>query len=414
MIVGWMFETEDKWNIADPGAIPSGNSTSNFDALHISIINDPGEILAQWQEFEAFAVDYSSCSAWLNAWYVAHSGNKRLSPFIIVGKSPNGTTQFLLPFMKRAIGPFNLLIRPGVKHSAYFSGIFTPELAGEISGGNGPDFWRHVLASIPKIDAIWLEGVPKGRLNLFAGEESFSSSNACTSMRIDSDWDSQYHEIFNSKARNNDKRGYRNLAKLGEVKFSVLTERGAQEQLLVEMLEQKSASLRKNGQSTLFEQREILEFYQGLLAQYEIDENASILLSKLCVDDEMLSANLGIMFNNRFYGMIISTTNSNARRHSPGRLLLLELNRYLSQNGIVAHDFGTGVAAYKNDWCDETIERFHVLMSNGAKGKILARAIRSSARLKAWAKQSKYKSNVIKTLGWTTRIRSAIRNGLSL
>ena len=409
-----MFETEDKLNITDPGAVPDGTGTSDFDALHISIIDDPSEILAQWQKFEAFAVDYSSCSAWLSAWYEAHSGNRRLTPFIIVGKSPNGTTQLLLPFMKRAMGPFNLLVRPGVKHSAYFSGIFAPELAGEIRSGNGPEFWRHVMASIPKIDAIWLEGVPKGRLNLFAGEESFPSSNACTSMRIDSDWDSQYLEIFNSKARNNDKRGFRNLAKLGEVKFSVITERDAQEQLLVEILEQKSASLRKNGQSTLFEEREIFEFYRGLLAQYEADENTSILLSKLCVDDEMLSANLGVMFNNRFFGMIISTTSSSARRHSPGRLLLLEFNRYLSQNGIAAHDFGTGVAAYKNNWCDETIERYHVLMPSGAKGKILARAIRSTAGLKAWAKQSKFKTNVIKTLAWATRIRTAIRNGLSL
>ncbi len=406
-----MLETEDKWNIADPGPVPDGIRTSAFDDLDISIIGDPSEILAQWQEIEAFAVDYSSCSAWSRAWYEAHSANKHLSPYIIVGKSPNGTIRFLLPFMKRSIGPLSMLVRPGVKHSAYFSGIFSPELAGEIRSGNGPAFWRQVTASMPKIDVIWLEGVPKARLSLFAGKESFSSSNACTSMRIDSDWDSQYLEIFNSKARNNDKRGYRNLAKLGDVNFTVVTERGAQQQLLVEMLEQKSVSLKNSGQAMLFEEPECLEFYQGLLAKYEADENTKILLSKLCVDGELMSANLGVLFNNRFYGMIISTTSSGARKHSPGRLLLLEFNRYLSENGIAAHDFGTGVAEYKNNWCDETIERYHVLMPSGAKGKILARAIRSIARLKAWAKQSKLKSSVVKTLAWATRARSAIRKG---
>lgn len=405
-----MLETEYKWNIASPGKIPDGINVSNFDGLQIAIIDDPSGILAQWQEMEAFAVDYSSGSAWLSAWYQAHSRNKRLSPFIIVGKSPNGTTQFLLPFMKRSMGPFSLLIRPGVKHSAYYSGIFAPGLAHEIRNGQGREFWRHIIASLPKVDAIWLEGVPKGRLDLFTGEENFSSSNACTSMRIDSDWDRQYREIFNSKARNNDKRGYRNLAKLGGVNFSVATERDAQERLLAELFEQKNASLAKNGQSPLFEEPEILAFYRALLAQYEADENTSILLSKLCVDDEMLSANLGVMFNNRFYGMIISTTNSSARRHSPGRLLLLELNRYLSQNGIVAHDFGTGVAAYKSDWCDETIERYHVLIPNGTKGKIVARIIRSTSRLKAWVKKSKYRTTVIKTRALTSRIKSTMRN----
>ncbi len=404
-----MIEIEDKCNIADPGPNPDTSSTSVFDDLRISIIDNYNELEAEWQDFEAFAVDYSSCSAWCRAWYEAHATNKHLTPFIVIGKSPNGTIQFLLPFMKRTLGPFQLLVRPGVKHSAYFSGIFSPELAGDIRGGDRPAFWRHVMASMPQIDVIWLEGVPQARMSLFAGEESFSSSNACTSMQIDSDWDSQYLEIFNSKARNNDKRGQRNLAKLGAVKFSVVTERSAQDKLLVDMLAQKSAALKKSGKSSPFEDHESLEFYRRLLARYEADENTKILLSKLSVDDELMAANLGVLFNNRFFGMIISTTDSDARRHSPGRLLLLEFNRYLSQNGIAAHDFGTGVAEYKNNWCDQTIERYHVLMPSGAKGKFLARVIRSTAGLKAWVKRSKYKSRVAAAHSWAMRARTAMR-----
>ena len=60
----------------------------------------------------------------------------------------------------------------------------------------------------------------------------------------------------------------------------------------------------------------------------------------------------------------------------------MQTNKYLSENGFGAHDFGTGDLSYKGDWCEETIERNHVLAPLNFKGLFLVHAIRLVFKVK--------------------------------
>ncbi len=365
-----MVATVDHFEAIEPQTAQVWESAGAFEDLDITITQSPDDVLADWKSLEEHATDFSSCSAWSLAWFEAHKTNRNCSPYIILGKSAAGRPEFVFAFMKRKIGPFTILVRPGMKHSAYYAGIISPQLAKRIVNSGSRAFWDRIIASVQGVDAIWIEGLTQTQLVNFDLQPSFRSSNPCQRMPIDEDWGGQFNLLFNPKAQSDVRRCHKRLSEQGEVAFSVAADAGTQRAYLAEILDQKNLTITKMGIDSPFAPPEIVRFYGTIAAHCAGEPNTRLIVGKLSLDGKILSANFGICFRDTFHGMVISTTPDPIRKYSPSRLLLIELNQHLSESGVSCHDFGTGSSEFKDFWCDETVERFHVFIPIGLRGAI--------------------------------------------
>jgi CelD/BcsL family acetyltransferase involved in cellulose biosynthesis len=74
--------------------------------------------------------------------------------------------------------------------------------------------------------------------------------------------------------------------------------------------------------------------------------------SALMVGNQMIAGNFGLVWRNRFYGLIQSSDFENYRTYSPGNHLLVEIIRWCCENGVSLFDFSIGSETYKERWAD--------------------------------------------------------------
>ena len=342
-------------------------------------------MLRDWGELEEFAQDSFSRPTWALAWYEAHKKDTNCSPVIILGLDANHKPAFLLPLFRRKFGPFNILVRPGMKHSTYFGCLFAPEWRRKITAENGAEFWSSVFSKIPGIDAVIIDGMSADEteqdnpLNLLP---LLPSRSPAFRMPIKENWDQQYNSTIKSKIKSNDRRCFKRLDEYGALKYHVAANKREKHELLADLFAQKSEQFDIMGISNPYEKAEIQSFYQNLV---EIDDGqkfSSVFISALMLNGKPIALNLGMIQGGQLHGLVMSMTTGPLKRFAPGRQLLMQTNKYLSENGFSAHDFGIGDLSYKGDWCEETIERNHVLAPLNFKGLILVHAIRLVSNIK--------------------------------
>lgn len=353
--------------------------------LHIQAFTCPQDVIREWKELEQFAQDSFSRPAWALVWYEAHKNDINCSPVIILGLDANRKPAFLLPLFRRKFGPFNILVRPGMKHSTYFGCLFTPEWREHITAENGKEFWSSVFSAISGIDAVLIDGVSADEteqdnpLNLLP---LLRSGSPAFRMPIKENWAEQYNSMVKSKVRSNDRRCSKRLAELGTLKYHVAANKQEKQEFLAELFAQKSEQFDIMGISDPYEKPEIQAFYQNLIEMDDDQKSPSVFISALLLNGKPVALNLGLIQGNQLHGLVMSMMTGPLKRFAPGRQLLMLTNQYLSDNGIGAHDFGIGELSYKDGWCEETIERNHVLAPLNFKGMLLVNMIRLASKIK--------------------------------
>jgi CelD/BcsL family acetyltransferase involved in cellulose biosynthesis len=376
--------------------------------LDIKVYHNPHEIGTEWAFLERCARDQSTCPAWSIAWYDAHKDVAKYAPVIILGRNKAGKPVFLLPLLKKKIGPFNVLVRPGWKHSAYFGCLFSPELRLQITSENNDVFWQSIFCSVPDIDAVIIDGLAPDRLeqdNPLIHLPLLHSENPSFRMAIGDDWQARYTAKNSSKVRSNDRRREKRLAETGKLKFHIALQLEEKYQLLSTLLQQKSDQFAQAGSADPFNDDQIHAFYKKLIEIDHRKPNPSVFISALLLDGEPLAVNMGLIHNDEFHGLLISMRTGDCRRFAPGRQLLLNTARHLSGCGIKTLDFGVGEMSYKSDWCDETIQRFHVLAPLNIKGQILVQGARLAAKLKGRIKRMTFAKNAARNIAHAFKIK---------
>ena len=175
----------------------------------VEIFHQAEAIAAEWRTLEAYSNDPYSSRAWVGSWYKACEQIPDYTPTIILGRNQTQSPEFILPLVKRKLGPFNLLVRPGHKHSTYYRGLFSPGFEKFISGSDSAEFWSSVFSTVPKADVVVLDGIfegDEGDDNPLSQMPGIKSSNSAFRMELIGDWENQYKDLTNSKDRSNDTR----------------------------------------------------------------------------------------------------------------------------------------------------------------------------------------------------------------
>ena len=354
--------------------------------LEVSVVTEPGGFEQDWLNFERRLNAGHANSNWALAWYAAHRQEGGASAFILVGRNAAGEVCFVLPLELADVGPARVLFSPGAGHATYADGLFDHDVLDLFHRGKGETFWSTVFGALGTIDAMELEGFSlqrEGSVHPFAHLPLVGAAHGSMQMTIETDWPEQYQSMFDSKTRSNDRRVERRLNEHGLLNHQVATEKEDRLHLLEVMLAQKAEQFELLQITNPYQSPEVVAFYKNLIIQDATHTSTSLYVSSIRLDEEPLAVNFGILHKDELQGLITSMTVGEQRRLSPGRLLMIKTNEYLSSINVRHHDFGMGEFDYKKEWCDRDIDRHHVLMAFTLKGHAFVMAQKAKQSLKS-------------------------------
>jgi len=375
-------------------------------ALRVEIHRDIPELRDLWRNFQAVARGGPHDTwEWADAW--ARTAGKASAPLIAIGRDASGQILFLLPLTIRKRAGCDILEWLGAEQGNYTSGLFHPAAWTEQTLPRGKDLLARVLGALPRIDAVHLADQPLAignTLNPFARLPGIPAASEGHAFPLNAAWHKHFKESFSSHHRNNIRRSERQLGELGAVRFDVVEHGPVRSQVMDGIITEKRIWFADRGLPDCFANAAVREFFRLLVQIPDTDAGPAIRIFTLSVGDEIVATNLGLIYQNKFYGLIASTTAGPMRRHSPGRLLFLRLVEYLANEGIETLDCGAGEDLEKLRWCTQRRERWNAIVPVTAKGFVYAAALKSMLFIKRQIKQSPRLWNQVNRLRkWKSR-----------
>lgn len=362
------------------------DSWSDVLDFELTIYTDPSDIEDDWVEFENRLKAGHSNSNWALAWYEGHKSNDDVSAYVIVGRRTKRETCFILALERAQKGPITILQSPGAGHATYTDGLFDRDILALFESGRGDQFWNTVFAALENVDTIALEGFApqlQGAHHPFASLPLTEAAHDSMQMEIQTDWPTQYKSIFDGKTRSNDRRVERRLKEFGELTHMVATHTSDRLNLLDVMLEQKAEQFEQLKINDPYGSPEVVGFYKSLIEKDAKHKTSSLYISAMLLNDRPLAVNFGIRQADELQGLITSMTTGEHKRLSPGRLLMINTNKFLSETNVKFHDFGMGEFSYKQEWCDRNVGRTHVLKALTLQGQAYVMAQKAKQSVKS-------------------------------
>lgn len=360
------------WLVLDSRVNARVDTCPLWKTLEFEVYQDAMEIRNEWIALGQFANDPYSCFAWCQAWYQAAKEHGTGEALIVVGKSPNGEIDLVLPLFVEKKAGLRLVTRPARRVSGDFGGMFSPRLRKSVHQENAQAFWRRV-AKVIRGDVLVINGIssdeierhnPLGHLYLHQSRiDGFATT-------LEDNWEKQYESMFSAKIRRNDRRCIRRMAEEGKVDCDIAADPKVQAQQIEDLIEQKITQLEKAGQPHHYHDKTVRSFYAALPKLMQDSGGEEFLMLSLRFNGAVVATNFGVRKGKRHFGMMTSM-DAAMRKYSPGRLVMLETAKTLTDRGCTYYDFGNGEYQYKQYWCTHKRTRHTALLALSWKGRLL-------------------------------------------
>lgn len=354
----------------------------------IEVHRDLETVRPLWQAFQEQAVGSPHQTfEWVQTWLHAEARNHLFELCVVVGRDSGGACRFLLPFVVHTAHGYAVLEWAGGQQGNYECGFFARETG---AGGASVPFehiWPDILAALPPIDAVHLACQPTdldGQRNPLLALPHVPASDPGHAFPLDRDWQKHYETQFSATSRRELRRCERRLADTGDLVFSEARSTADRRVVFRALQKQKRERFSQLGIPDFLANEGVETFFHALFEDRADAGSFVPRVFSLRCGDQILAANIGVRFQDTFYGLLASTTNTPIRRFAPGNILFLKIVAALAEDGITRFDCGAGEDAHKLRWCTERRNRFHTLIPITLKGQLYARL----AGLKVSAKRS--------------------------
>ncbi len=383
-------------------------TTCTMDTLRVQIHSDLGEIRDLWLNFEHQAKGGPHDTwEWANAW--AQTAGKSCKPLIAICKDEAERVVFILPLTICRHFGCNVLGWLGADQGNYSSGLFDPEAWAARSLPQGKDLMNLVLAELPHVDLVHLNKQPveiDHEFNPLAGLAGINEASPGHRFPVSNDWDSLFDAKFSRSHKHKLRRNERRLADAGDLTTQKIETKADRLEVLDEIFRSKQAWFAEKGIQNFFADQDMCNFFKTLVQTPDRDTGLSISMFALRSGDQIIATNLGVIFQNRLYGLIASTTSGPALRYGPGRILFMRMVEQLSKDGIEMVDCGAGEDENKLRWCTEERVRKHAILPVTLKGHAYASVLKVCLSAKLHVKRSPQLWSLMKRL---RKFKSAIR-----
>lgn len=368
----------------------------------VDIVRDPATVAEEWGRFQETAVGHVfQTHEFVTTWLATVGRERGLAPRIVIGRGPDGSLLFLLPFgIRRCMGA-RVLEWLGGEQADYHAGLFAPRFLITLAprAADREAFVRQALAALSgEIDVVHFQRQPErigGIANPFAAYHPIPFTAHSHLTHLGACWDTYYRAKRGSSSRRHDRLKWEKLQALGAVETVDAVTPEQSEPILDALFAMKEKSLAAMGVPSVFRSPSARDFYRALArAPYPCGPSH---VSAILLDGAVVAANWGLVRGNHYYYVMTSYDAGEVSRASPGRALMYHLMRWSIARGIDTFDFTIGDEDYKSQWCEETSALFDSVVAVSSRGLPLAsslkamkaakRAIKARPRLKRMADQ---------------------------
>lgn len=350
-----------------------------------TVLTDRAAAVAVCSAFPAAVSSPSQSAAWISAWAA------KVDPDLVVATlAVDGRPQLALALEVVRYGPFRVARFPGGRHA---NGNF-PLLS--ISAGTTPAAIGAMVAAIaaarPDIDLLALERLAnaiEGTTNPLLALPHAPSPNLALAVDLDGGFEALLGRSSGKRKRKKHRSQTRKFEAAGG--FRLITAATPQDcdRLLSEFFAMKRDRFAKMGVADVFAEPSVKAFFHHLFVEALGAERPDFVLDALEVDGRLRAVTGSSRCGRRLICEFGAIREDDLAGTSPGDFLFFENIQRACNDGYSVYDFSVGDEPYKRLWCDIETRQFDALVSLTAKGRLLALALRTANRAKAWVKNNR-------------------------
>ena len=358
----------------------------------IAIERDIVALEAEWRAFEetALATPYQAYG-WVRPFVETVGAAHDMEFRYALLRDERGGLVALLPLAIVRKGGISHAAFIGDKHSNYHMGLYAPGFASKLDAEEARRMLREVGAAIGLDALVFLnqpcswQGIANPAALIAAGP---SPSRAYKLALVAGDGDATLKRSMSSHARKKLKNKHNRFKDFGPSTLVHATTPDEIERVLDAFLAQKAERFRSMGVADPFAERSVRSFLRQAAAASG-GHRSIIQLYSLESAGRCVATYVGAVQGGRFSGMATSfDLSSPTARTSPGEILLSELIRLQSREGLSVFDLGVGEARYKTSFCDDHDDLVDSFLPLTLKGRFFARAAQARRALKRRIKRS--------------------------
>lgn len=330
---------------------------------------------------------------WCENWWREVGSHTGARLALVTATGPDGKIGLILPLMIRRIGLILVAQSLGDKNAAYLNPVYQSECITELYRTGQFSFARELKLLLPTIDTFVLDAQVLGfnREPGFGREFTKSlTGNTVSFVTLHDDWPGFDRGKRSAKTRSKERNRENRLKKLGNFEFVVAGSLKQRVEMFDALAKQKSAWFKAHCIEDIFGCQYNLAFLRCLATQQRNETDQWTLLSGFKLNGEWISLNLGVVHRNHYAGLILSTLAGDAKRFSPGHLLITKTMQFCSENGIEIFNFGAGDNHIKSKWTDDSRQLTLATMPATLKGHLYEMLLHKSNQVKSGVKSNPF------------------------
>lgn len=341
--------------------------------LKISVRGSLRDVKAEWQSLEGKALcSYFQSYEWCESWFEVFGAKNKITPVIVVARSPAGETQFILPMqirMRFGLRVLEWLCQPENNYGFGIFNIHNPQQDYHAWLGNNI---AKLLAALPNYDLAALENMPMHLLdkaNPLTTLSRFVSADQSFFTKLQPDYDALHETKRTSKSISKIRRRDERLHELGALELEISNIYSDTPVALQKIIQHKSAQLAELGVRN-FPAKNITAFFDTILKNNS--PTASLHVFRLLQSGQTISGLIGARYAGTFWLMILTMAPGGPTQFSPGDYVLRKSIEWACDNGLKFYDFGVGYSNYKEHWADAELQLYNYYAAKTLKGLPLA------------------------------------------
>ncbi|MCZ8041039.1 MAG: GNAT family N-acetyltransferase [Beijerinckiaceae bacterium] len=354
----------------------------------LSVVEDIAALADEWRALEdrALVTPYQAYG-WVRPFTDTVGAAERMAFRHAVLRDAGGAALAILPLVITRRSGIRFAEFIGGKHANYHMGIYDPAFAAGLDAAGARLMLAEIGAAIGGLDAFifvnqpmqW-QGVPNPLAQLAGGP---SPSGAYKLALVPGDGEGSLRRSMSSHAHKKLKNKRNRFVTYGPSEMVRARTPAEIARVIDAFLRQKAARFAMMGIADPFAPPAVRRFLERG-AQADGDRPPVLELYSLDVAGQSVATYVGAVQAGRFSGMATSfAMDSEVAKTSPGEILLVDLIRLKSREGITVFDLGVGEARYKTTICDERddlVDSFLPLTARGHAFALFSRAKREAKR----------------------------------
>jgi len=288
-------------------------------------------------------------------------------------------------------GPYRVARFVGGRHANGNFAATAPRMLPNIDGPAVRSLLSAIARARPDIDLIALERLLPdldGVANPFAALPNFASPNLSLGVNLDGGFDALLSRASGKRKRKKHRSQTRKFEVVGSHRRIEARTVGEVNRLLDAFLEMKEVRFAKMGIANVFGEPEVRAFFRALFSGALAQDRPAFVLHGLEVAGKLRAVTGSSRSGKRLICEFGAIAEDDLAHTSPGDFLFFDNIQEACESGFGVYDFSVGDEPYKRLWCDIEVQHFEVLVPLTLKGRALALALRQSARVKAFVKNS--------------------------